>query len=44
MMNQFKRVFYPGGMSLDHSAWWLVRVGDYGMYIKIRKLATTKYD
>jgi hypothetical protein len=23
MMDQFKVVYHPGGMTLDHSAWWL---------------------
>lgn len=23
MMDQFKLVYHPGGMSLDRSAWWL---------------------
>jgi hypothetical protein len=26
MMNEFRKVYVPGGMGLSHSAWWLVRV------------------
>jgi hypothetical protein len=24
MMDQFKVRYYPGGMGLDHSSWWVV--------------------
>ena len=27
MMNQFKRIYWPGGMGLSHSKWMLVAVG-----------------
>lgn len=30
MMDQFKVAYIPGGMSLNHSAWWLVLVTDCG--------------
>lgn len=26
MMSEFKKVYVPGGMSLSHSSWWLVRI------------------
>lgn len=47
MMDQFKRVYMPGGMGLDHSCWMLVYVGydaRYGTYyIPLRKLARSDY-
>ena len=47
MMRQFKKIYWFGGMGLDHSAWWLVqcehdsRTGTF--YIPLRKLARSDY-
>lgn len=47
MMQEFKKVYVPGGMGLDHSAWWLVRVDydrTYGtVYRYLRRLARSDY-
>lgn len=43
MMDQFKKLYWPGGMGLDYSAWWLctVQLTPHGTeYRKVRKLAT----
>jgi hypothetical protein len=46
-MDQFKRVYRPGGMGLDHSAWILVAV-DYDsragtVYRHLKVLARADY-
>jgi hypothetical protein len=42
MMDQFKKVYWPGGMSLHHSCWMLVQVGYDSrtgtFYIPLRRL------
>lgn len=36
MMSQFQRVYWPGGMSIERSGWWLVHVWKYAI-IKLRR-------
>jgi hypothetical protein len=48
MMDQFIIAFIPGGMSLDHSAWWLcervlLRSGEY-YDIPLKWLRRADYD
>ncbi len=46
MMNQFRVVYFPGSMGLDHSAWWLCeRKVVEGIVIdwKIRQLKWSDY-
>lgn len=38
MMDHFRKVYWPGGMGLDHSAWWLVLVSHDGIDTTYRKL------
>ena len=47
MMDQFKKVYWPGGMGLNHSQWMLVAV-DYdaragAVYRKLKVLARADY-
>jgi len=47
MMNQFKKVYWPGGMVLIHAQWMLVAV-DYdaragAVYRKLKVLARADY-
>lgn len=47
MMDHFQKVYWPGGMGLNHSAWWLVQVGYDSrtgtFYIPLRQLARADY-
>lgn len=47
MMNHFRKVYVPGGMSLRHSGWWLVQVGYDAMagehYHYIKQLIRSDY-
>jgi hypothetical protein len=45
-MDQFKKVYWPGGMSLDHSCWMLVKVGHDSLigtfYTPLRRLGNLR--
>jgi hypothetical protein len=43
MMNQFFVRYIPGGMSLNHSAWWLFEVNAKGYEVPVKKLFNATY-
>lgn len=42
MMDQFERVYWPGGMSLSHSAWVLVLTYSNDYAVRVATLEVVK--